>query len=96
MPPRLPMQQCVCGERSAGAGAQVCNKIVETERGKAAAFSGNYTEHMRAKLEREAQQFAAWEKWNKEMQKQKDIVRRCVRSMFCKICSVAHWPQSFG
>jgi ABC transporter len=50
---------------------------VETERGRAASCKGNYSDYLRQKLEREAQQFSAWEKWNKESQKQQDIVRRC-------------------
>jgi ATPase subunit of ABC transporter with duplicated ATPase domains len=41
-------------------------------------YSGNYTDYLRQKVEREAQQFSAWEKWNKEVQKQSDIIRRWV------------------
>ena len=59
---------------------QVCTKIVETERGVATTYRGNYTQAMRQKAELIAQQYAAYDKWNKEVQKQKDIVRRCVMS----------------
>jgi ATPase subunit of ABC transporter with duplicated ATPase domains len=56
---------------------QVCTKIVETERGVATTYRGNYTQAMRQKAEAVAQQYAAYDKWNKEVSKQKDIVRRC-------------------
>jgi ATPase subunit of ABC transporter with duplicated ATPase domains len=57
---------------------QVCTKIVETERGLATTYKGNYTQFVREKAERAAQQWSAFEKWSKEVQKQKEIIRRCV------------------
>ena len=46
---------------------QLCTKIVETERGVSQTFRGNYTAYMKAKDERIAQQWAAWEKQQKEI-----------------------------
>ena len=61
---------------------QVCTNIVETERGVAKSYKGNYTQFQRQKVEAVAQQWVAYEKWNKEVQKQKDIIRRCATSAF--------------
>ena len=62
----------------------MCNKIVETERGVATTYKGNYTQYLRQKNEKIAQQYSAFDKWNKEAQKQKDIIRRCAAS--CSAC----------
>lgn len=59
---------------------QVCNKIVETERGVATTYKGNYTQYMQQKDDSIAKQWTMFEKWNKEVQKQKDIIRRCCPS----------------
>lgn len=55
---------------------QVCNKIVDSDRGVAHSYKGNYTDFLRQKDEANAAQWAAFEKWSKEVAKQKDIVRR--------------------
>lgn len=55
----------------------MCNKIVETERGVAMTYKGNYTQYLQQKEENIAKQWTMFEKWNKEVQKQKDIIRRC-------------------
>lgn len=54
----------------------LCTKIVETERGVATTYKGNYTEYMAQKNEREALQWAAYEKQQKEIEKLQDMVRR--------------------
>lgn len=54
----------------------LCTKIVETERGVTHTFKGNYTEYVRQKKELTAQQWAAWEKQQKEIERQKEISRR--------------------
>jgi ATPase subunit of ABC transporter with duplicated ATPase domains len=55
---------------------KLCTKIVETERGVAGTFLGNYTQYTVQKAERIAQQWAAFEKQQKELAKQKEIVAR--------------------
>lgn len=45
---------------------QLCTKIVETERGVALTYKGNYTQYLAAKEERIAQQWSAYEKQQKE------------------------------
>ncbi|PSC69255.1 ABC transporter family [Micractinium conductrix] len=55
---------------------QLCTKIVETERGVANTFKGNYTEYVKQKEERNAQQWVAWEKQQKEIARQEEMVRR--------------------
>ncbi|KAI3431868.1 hypothetical protein D9Q98_010619 [Chlorella vulgaris] len=55
---------------------QLCTKIVETERGVAASYKGNYTEYMKQKEEQDAQQWVAWEKQQKEIGRQEEMVRR--------------------
>ncbi|GBF90920.1 ABC transporter F family member-like [Raphidocelis subcapitata] len=55
---------------------QLCTKIVETERGVSTTYPGNYTEYMRLKAEREALQWVAFEKQQKEIEKQQDLIRR--------------------
>lgn len=54
----------------------LCTKIVETERGVTHTFKGNYTEYQAQKKERVAQQWTAWEKQEKELERQREIVRR--------------------
>jgi ATPase subunit of ABC transporter with duplicated ATPase domains len=54
----------------------LCTKIVETERGVAASYKGNYSDYVRQKEERTAQQWVAWEKQQKEIDRQEEIVRR--------------------
>lgn len=69
----------LCGARGGVRPAdmlQVCSKIVETERGVATTYKGNYTQYVQQKEEAVAKQWTMFEKWNKEVQKQKDIIRR--------------------
>jgi ATPase subunit of ABC transporter with duplicated ATPase domains len=54
----------------------LCTKIVETERGVTQTYKGNYTDYQVQKKERVAQQWTAWEKQQKELERQKEIVRR--------------------
>ena len=54
----------------------LCTKIVETERGVAATYKGNYTEYVKQKEERTVQQWTAWEKQQKEIDRQEEIARR--------------------
>ena len=49
---------------------QLCTKIVETEFGKATTYKGNYTQYVTAKQEKLAQQWAAYEKQQKEIARQ--------------------------
>lgn len=49
---------------------QLCNKLVETDQGVATSYKGNYTEYVKAKEERVGQQWAAWEKQQKEISRQ--------------------------
>lgn len=49
---------------------QLCNKLVETEHGVATSYKGNYTEYVKAKEEKIGQQWAAWEKQQKEIARQ--------------------------
>ncbi len=49
---------------------QLCTKIVETEFGKATTYKGNYTQYVNAKQEKIAQQWAAYEKQQKEIARQ--------------------------
>ena len=60
---------------------QLCNKLVETEMGVATTFKGNYTEYVKAKEERVGQQWAAWEKQQREISRQ--VCDLCVNSI-CK------------
>eukprot|EP00197_Chlamydomonas_leiostraca_P006476 CAMPEP_0202869404 /NCGR_PEP_ID=MMETSP1391-20130828/12431_1 /ASSEMBLY_ACC=CAM_ASM_000867 /TAXON_ID=1034604 /ORGANISM="Chlamydomonas leiostraca, Strain SAG 11-49" /LENGTH=706 /DNA_ID=CAMNT_0049549717 /DNA_START=43 /DNA_END=2163 /DNA_ORIENTATION=- len=55
---------------------QVCTKIVETERGVATTYPGNYTQYVNTKSERTALQWAAWEKQQKEIAKHTEIMQR--------------------
>lgn len=61
---------------------QLCNKLVETEHGVATSYKGNYTEYVKAKEEKTGQQWAAWEKQQKEIARQ-------VRISLC-----SHAPQN--
>lgn len=54
----------------------LCTKIVETERGIATTYKGNYTEYLNQKEEKEAQQWVAYEKQQKEMERQAEMIRR--------------------
>eukprot|EP00879_Flechtneria_rotunda_P011902 GHRR01012431.1.p1 GENE.GHRR01012431.1~~GHRR01012431.1.p1 ORF type:complete len:661 (+),score=250.45 GHRR01012431.1:1092-3074(+) len=54
----------------------LCTKIVETERGVATTYKGNYTCYMNQKSEREALQWTAYEKQQKEIDKLQDLIRR--------------------
>lgn len=54
----------------------LCTKIVETERGVASTYKGNYSAYIKQKEERTAQQWVAFEKQQKEMDRQSEIVRR--------------------
>lgn len=54
----------------------LCNKIVETERGVATSYKGNYTEFVKQKEEKTAQQWVAWEKQQKEIERQEEMARR--------------------
>ena len=49
---------------------QLCNKLVETQFGVATSYKGNYTEYVKAKEEKNGQQWAAWEKQQKEIARQ--------------------------
>lgn len=55
---------------------QLCNKLVETQFGVATSYKGNYTEYVKAKEEKNGQQWAAWEKQQKEIARQTEIVQR--------------------
>lgn len=54
----------------------LCTKIVETERGVTQTYKGNYSDYQAQKKERVAQQWSAWEKQEKELERQREIVRR--------------------
>ncbi|KAG2485398.1 hypothetical protein HYH03_015884 [Edaphochlamys debaryana] len=55
---------------------QLCTKIVETERGVSTTYPGNYTQYVNSKSEKTALQWAAWEKQQKEIAKQEEIMQR--------------------
>ncbi|GFR43044.1 hypothetical protein Agub_g4050 [Astrephomene gubernaculifera] len=55
---------------------QLATKIVETERGVATTYPGNYTQYVASKSEKTALQWAAWEKQQKEIAKQEEIMQR--------------------
>jgi ATPase subunit of ABC transporter with duplicated ATPase domains len=54
----------------------LCTKIVETEQGITDTFKGNYSDYVRQKKDKVAQQWTAWEKQQKELERQKEIARR--------------------
>ncbi|KAL4439755.1 hypothetical protein ABPG75_002756 [Micractinium tetrahymenae] len=55
---------------------QLCTKVVETERGVSTTYKGNYTEYVKQKEERTALQWVAWEKQQKEIARQEEMMRR--------------------
>ena len=55
---------------------RLCTKIVETESGVATTYKGNYSAYVAAKGERTAAAWVAWERWAKEVSRQRDIVAR--------------------
>lgn len=55
---------------------QLCTKIVHTEFGLSHTFKGNYTQFTLAKEEAVAQQWAAWEKQQKEIARQEEMISR--------------------
>ena len=70
---------------------------METERGVATTYKGNYTQAQQEKRLATAQQWQAYEKWQKEVDKQKDIVRRCaVSSIKVMLWCFWHWVVSFA
>ena len=55
---------------------RLCTKVVETELGVATTYKGNYSQYVAQKQERAAAQWVAWEKWNKEVARQRELVDR--------------------
>lgn len=55
---------------------QICNKIVEVERGVATTYKGNYSDYRREKETKAMQTYVAWEKWNKEVSRQRELIQR--------------------
>lgn len=55
---------------------QLCTKIVETDRKMTQTFQGNYTQYIHQKNEQVAQHWAEWEKQQKEIQRQTEMIRR--------------------
>ena len=55
---------------------QLCTKTVEVERGVATTYKGNYSDYQRAKRSQGAIQMVAYEKYMKEVTRQKDMIRR--------------------
>jgi ATPase subunit of ABC transporter with duplicated ATPase domains len=55
---------------------QLCTKTVEVERGRATTYKGNYSDYQRAKRSQGAIQMVAYEKYMKEVTRQKDMIRR--------------------
>ena len=55
---------------------QICNKIVEVERGVATSYRGNYSDYRREKETKAMQTYVAWEKWNKEATRQRELIQR--------------------
>lgn len=55
---------------------QLCTKIVETDMGVARTYMGNYSEFIISKATWIEAQNAAWEKQQKEIGAQKDIITR--------------------
>jgi ATPase subunit of ABC transporter with duplicated ATPase domains len=49
-------------------------------------YKGNYTDFLRQKEEDIVKQWTAFEKWNKEVAKQKDIIRRCATDCLLAPC----------
>ncbi|KAK9809695.1 hypothetical protein WJX73_005997 [Symbiochloris irregularis] len=55
---------------------QLCNKIVETEHGVARTYAGNYTQFVAAKEDQLTAQWVAYEKQQKEIHRQQEMVQR--------------------
>ena len=55
---------------------QLCTKTVEIERGRATTYKGNYSQYCADKESKGAQQMVAYEKWQKEVQRQRDMINR--------------------
>ena len=55
---------------------QLCTKTVEVERGVATTYKGNYSDYQRAKRSNSATQMVAYEKYMKEVTRQKEMIRR--------------------
>jgi ATPase subunit of ABC transporter with duplicated ATPase domains len=55
---------------------RLCTKIVETERGVATTYKGNYSAYVAAKAERTAAAWVAWERQQKEVARLRDLVTR--------------------
>ena len=55
---------------------QLCTKTVEVERGRATTYKGNYSDYQRQKASGSAQQMVAYEKYMKEVTRQKEMIRR--------------------
>ncbi len=55
---------------------RLCNQIVETERGVSASYLGNYSTYLEQKAESQAAQMSAYERQQKELEKQQTFVDR--------------------
>ncbi len=55
---------------------QLCTKIVEVERGVAMMYAGNYSDYMRQKSTAVAAATAAWERQQKEIERQTELILR--------------------
>ena len=55
---------------------QLCTKTVEVERGRATTYKGNYTDYQRQKVSGSAQQMVKYEKYMKEVTRQREMIRR--------------------
>ena len=55
---------------------QLCTKTVEVERGRATTYKGNYTDYQRQKVSGSAQQMVQYEKYMKEVTRQREMIRR--------------------
>jgi len=55
---------------------RLCNQIVETERGVSASYLGNYSAYLQQKAENESAQLSAYERQQKELEKQQAFVDR--------------------
>ena len=55
---------------------QLCTKTVEVERGRATTFKGNYSDYQRQKVSGSAQQMVQYEKFMKEVTRNREMIRR--------------------
>ncbi len=55
---------------------RLCNQIVETERGVSATYLGNYSAYLQQKAENQSAQLSAYERQQKELEKQQTFVDR--------------------